>query len=270
MCDLIKIENVSKQFHTNKFSLDKEQSFAVKNVSINIKQGCSLGLIGESGSGKTTLGRMICRLENVSDGDIYFRDKKITNLTLKQMLPYRKNIQMVFQNSTSIFDPSYTIGETLREILLNNKKVSKKECDERINEILNQVELKKEYKNRYPNQLSGGEKQRANIARALIINPEFVVCDEPVSSLDFSIRKQILDLLNKLKKEMGLTYLFISHDLSTVKYACDSIAIMYRGEIVEYIEHIDRLEEKIKHPYTKVLFNSVPSTDPLNKKICVE
>ncbi|WP_324823974.1 ABC transporter ATP-binding protein [Sinanaerobacter sp. ZZT-01] len=270
MPDLIEIQNVSKQFRTSRVLSKNKDTLAVNEVNLKISQGKSLGLIGESGSGKTTLGRMICALETVSKGEIYFKGNNITNLNLRKMKAYRKNIQMIFQNSSTIFDASYTVYESLKEVILNNEKVSKKNCDEKIIRILNQVGLREAHKNRYPYQLSGGEKQRVNIARALVINPEFVACDEPVSSLDFSVRKQILDLLNKLKKEMGLTYLFITHDLSTVKYVCDHVAVMYRGKIVELIDEVEHLAETVRHPYTKLLMNCIPTADPSNRKICID
>ncbi|PXV85724.1 peptide/nickel transport system ATP-binding protein [Lachnotalea glycerini] len=266
---LIKALQVSKQFEKNELFVKNKLVTAVNNISLEIEKGKTIGLIGESGSGKSTFGRMLCGLENVTEGEIYFKENSITNLTLKKMKPYRKNIQMIFQSSSTIFDTFYTIGESLEEILLNNETISKAESNLRINKILEQVGLSKEYRNRYAYQLSGGEKQRVNIARALVINPEFVVCDEPVSSLDFTIRKQILNLLNNLKNNMGLTYLFITHDLSTIQYVCDSVVIMYKGKIVEYMDDISQLGKIAMHPYTSILLQSIPTTNPLNKKICM-
>lgn len=268
MTNLVEVRNVSKSFLAKNNKKSSDNVFAVRDVTLNIKKGYSLGLIGESGSGKTTLGRMICGLETATKGEIYYKEKNITNLKLRDMRKYRKYIQMIFQSNSTVFDPSYTIGDSLKEVLNNTERLSSGEILKREKHILTQVELKEDYINRYADELSGGERQRINIARALIINPEFVVCDEPVSSLDFSIRKQILNLLNDLKDTMGLTYLYITHDLSTITYVCDSVAIMYGGRIVEYMDTTKDLENNILHPYTKLLFQAIPCSSPENRKIC--
>lgn len=174
---------------------------------------------------------------------------------------------MIFQSSAGVFDPSYTIGENMLEILKIHEKLSENEYMERINEALIQTGLDPAIQNRYASQISGGQCQRANIARALILRPEFVICDEPVSSLDYSIRKQILNLLNELQNKFDMTYLLITHDLSNVPYLCKEVAIMYQGRIVEYIDHTDRLEETAVHPYTKDLFASIPVKEPRLRSI---
>jgi peptide/nickel transport system ATP-binding protein len=173
---------------------------------------------------------------------------------------------MIFQNSASSFDSRDTIGDALCEAIRNFEKLHSREASERAEQMLAQVGLDRSYLWRYPRELSGGQRQRANIARALILHPRFVVCDEPVSSLDFSIRKQTLDLLNELKAQFGLTYLFISHDLSTVRYVCDTVAVMYLGRIVERMEGTEGISERICHPYSRALFDSVPVCDPNMRK----
>ena len=212
---LAETQNIRKSYEKqNLFTKKREQVSAVNGVSLKIQKGCSVGLIGESGSGKSTLGRMMAGLETPTEGQALFRGRQISNISLRKMRPLRRNIQMIFQNSSSVFDTSYTIGESIAEVIENSERVSKKECLEKIETILEQVGLDALYAQRYPKELSGGQRQRANIARALVLHPEFVVCDEPVSSLDYSLRKQILTLLNDLRNKFGLTYLFITHVLS--------------------------------------------------------
>jgi peptide/nickel transport system ATP-binding protein len=264
---LAETQNIRKSYEKqNLFTKKREQVSAVNGVSLKIQRGCSVGLIGESGSGKSTLGRMMAGLETPTEGQALFRGRSISNISLRKMRPLRRNIQMIFQNSSSVFDTSYTIGESIAEVIENSEKVSKKECSEKIETILEQVGLDALYAQRYPKELSGGQRQRANIARALVLHPEFVVCDEPVSSLDYSLRKQILTLLNDLRNKFGLTYLFITHDLNCVPYVCDMMAIMYAGKIVEQIDLKKNTMQNALHPYTNLLLSCIPAKMPAERK----
>lgn len=258
---LLETKNLKKYY--GRSSLIK----AVDGVSLRIREGRSMGLIGESGSGKTTFGKLAAGLEKATSGTITFMGQEIQDLRETKLRDCRKNLQMVFQSSGSIFDPSYTVGENIREVLKNYVRLPREEYDRRITDIFHKVGLESELSNYYASQLSGGQCQRANIARALILHPKLVVCDEPVSSLDYSIRKQILNLLKEMQKEFGVTYLLITHDLSNVPYVCDEVAIMYQGKIVEQMSETKLMERNAIHPYTKLLFQSIPSADPRKRKI---
>ncbi|SFA89953.1 peptide/nickel transport system ATP-binding protein [Acetitomaculum ruminis DSM 5522] len=258
---LLKTENLKKYYGK------KEVVKALDDVSLAIEEGKSLGLIGESGSGKSTLGRIISCLEKPTFGKISFMDQRIDNLSEKQFRSLRKDMQIIFQSSKGVFDPTYTIGDSIKEVLKNFEKLSEREYEERIDETLKSVGLDPDLKYRNVNQLSGGQCQRANIARALILRPKFVICDEPVSSLDYSIRKQILNLLNEIKEKYGITYLLITHDLSNVSYVCQAVAIMYKGKIVEYLDDTEKIGEKVIHPYSKILYASIPKANPHNRSI---
>jgi peptide/nickel transport system ATP-binding protein len=261
--------NIRKSYEKqNLFTRKREQASAVNGVSLKIQKGRSVGLIGESGSGKSTLGRMMAGLETPTEGQVLFRGQQISNIPLRKMRPLRRDIQMIFQNSSSVFDTSYTVGESIAEVIKNSEKISKKECLEKIETILEQVGLDALYARRNPKELSGGQRQRANIARALVLHPEFVVCDEPVSSLDYSLRKQILTLLNDLRNKFGLTYLFITHDLNCVPYVCDILAIMYAGKIVEQIDLKKNSMQNVLHPYTNLMLSCIPAKVPAERKKC--
>ncbi|MDF2873947.1 MAG: Nickel transport ATP-binding protein NikE [Sporomusa sp.] len=267
MSILVETQGLKKSYPAGSGLFAKKScSYALAGVDISVKKGKSLGLIGESGCGKSTLGKLIAGLEQPTGGSVLFKGQKISGLRFEQMRPLRRNLQMIFQNHAAAFDPRYTIGETIVETIQNYEQLSAREYWRTAAAILGKVGLDGAYLDCRPDELSGGQRQRANIARALVLQPEFVVCDEPVASLDFSIRKQILDLLNDLKTSFGLTYLFISHDLSTVKYVCSEIAVMYLGKVVEVLESIDRLEQTICHPYTVALFDSVPVSHPRQRK----
>lgn len=250
----------------NMFKKNKDRVSAVDGVSLKIQKGSSVGLIGESGSGKSTLGRMIAGLETPTEGQALFRGRPISNISLSKIRPLRRDIQMIFQNSSSVFDTSYSVGESIAEVINNNEKVSKAECSEKIETVLEQVGLDAFYAQRNPKELSGGQRQRANIARALVLHPEFVVCDEPVSSLDYSLRKQILTLLNDFRNQFDLTYLFITHDLNCVPYVCDIMAVMYAGKIMEQIDFNNGSMKNILHPYTSLLLSSIPVKSPAERK----
>lgn len=235
---------------------------AVDDVSLDIWQGRSLALIGESGSGKTTFGKLAARLENPTEGRIVFMGREIQNLTESEFRQMRRHVQIIFQSSGGVFDPSYNIGDSIREVLQNFEKCSRAEAEDRIDEALEKAGLDPALKNRYARQLSGGQCQRANIARALVLRPKLVICDEPVSSLDYSIRKQMLNLLNEIQQKNDVTYLLITHDLSNVAYVCSTVAILYQGKVVEYLEETDRIGDRVCHPYSRQLFASIPAANP--------
>ncbi|MDF3003416.1 MAG: Oligopeptide transport ATP-binding protein OppF [Bacillota bacterium] len=264
---LLEAQNLQKCYEKPGFLKGKEEKIsAVSNVSLQILKGNSVGLVGESGCGKSTLGRMMAGLEIPTEGQVSYRGEQISGLSLHKMRPYRRNIQMIFQNSTGVFDQSYTIGESIGEVIRNNSRMNWGECSDRVYQILEQVGLNTSYAGRYSKQLSGGERQRANIARALVLQPEFVVCDEPVSSLDYSLRKQILNLLNDIRMQMGTTYLFITHDLYCIPYVCDSLVILYGGKVMEQVDLKKHSMESALHPYTKLLLASVPAKEPIKRK----
>lgn len=235
---------------------------AVDEVSLDIWQGQSLALIGESGSGKTTFGKLVSRLEKPTAGRILFMGREIQNMRESEFRPLRRNLQIIFQSSGGVFDPSYTIGDSIREVLQNFEPLSRAEAEERIDEALEKTGLDPALKLRYARQLSGGQCQRANIARALVLRPKLVICDEPVSSLDYSIRKQTLNLLNEIQQKNDVTYLLITHDLSNVSYVCSTVAILFQGRVVEYLEGTDRIGERVCHPYSRRLFESIPAASP--------
>lgn len=261
------MERLLETKHLRKYYERGNQIKAVDDVSLSICQGKSMGLIGESGSGKTTFGKLAAGLESVTSGTVTFMGQEIQNMKEREFRPYRKDLQMIFQSSGGVFDPSYTIGESIGEVLNNYKNLSKTETEEAIVEVLKKVGLEANFRNRYVNQLSGGQCQRANIARALVLHPRLVICDEPVSSLDYSIRKQILNLLKEIQEEFKVTYLLITHDLSNIPYVCDAVAIMYQGKIVEQMDFAKDIEKKAVHPYTRLLFQSIPAADPFKRKI---
>ena len=266
---LLETDHLKKYYGKESASKGSRNSIvkAVDGVSLKIEKGRSLALIGESGSGKTTFGKLVAGLEKPSEGTISFLGKEVQNLKERDFRPFRRELQMIFQSSNGVFDPTYTIGESIREVMQNYMPMSPAEYEDAIDEILEKVGLEPAMKHRYVSQLSGGQCQRANIARALVLRPKLVICDEPVSSLDFSIRKQILNLLNDMQEEFGLTYLLITHDLSNVPYVCKAVAIMYQGKVVEYIDRTDCIWQLAFHPYTKLLFQSIPATDPRKRKI---
>ena len=235
---------------------------AVDGVSFRIQKGETLGLVGESGCGKTTTGRCILQLENSTNGQILYDGVDLNTLSSKQMVPYRQKIQVIFQDPFSSLNPRMKIGEILSEPMRVHKIITDKRArDERVLDLLKVCGLSPRFADRYPHEMSGGQRQRVGVARALAMDPEFIVCDEAVSALDVSIQAQVINLLEDLRDEFGLTYLFISHDLSVVRHICHRVAVMYLGNMVELAD-CDELFENPIHPYTKALLESVPIPDP--------
>ena len=235
---------------------------AVDGVSFFIKRGETLGLVGESGCGKTTTGRCILQLEKATAGEILYNGKDLTKLTQKEMSPIREKIQVIFQDPFSSLNPRMKIGDILTEPMAVHNIITDKEGrDNRVRELLSLCGLNPKVADRYPHEMSGGQRQRVGIARALALNPEFIICDEAVSALDVSIQAQVINLLEDLRDEFGLTYLFISHDLSVIRHLCQRVAVMYLGHIVELAE-CDELYDNPIHPYTRALLAAVPIPDP--------
>jgi peptide/nickel transport system ATP-binding protein len=235
---------------------------AVKDVSFTIKRGETLGLVGESGCGKTTVGRMILKLESTSSGDIRFDGESLISASAARIRALRQRIQVIFQDPYASLNPRMTMGETLLEPLTQCLDLSPKAAQDRVNELIDQVGLLREVKDRYPHQMSGGQRQRIGIARALAFGPDLIVCDEPVSALDVSIQGQIINLLASIQAKLGVSYLFIAHDLAVVRHISHRVIVMYRGKVVESAD-CDRLYEDARHPYTRALLASAPVPDPL-------
>lgn len=266
---MISVRNLKKYYpipKTTPFQRKREYVKAVDDVSFDVYKGETLGIVGESGSGKSTIARLVNRLIAPTEGHIYFRDQDITTTAPAEMKAYRKVIQMVFQSPYGTLDPRKTIGYSLREPYQIHGIGTAKEQQENVGHLLEMVGLPASAANKYPHEFSGGQLQRINIARAVSLKPEVIICDESVSALDVSVQAQILNLLNKLQKELGLTYIFISHDLNVVRYMCDRIAVMHRGKIVEMGES----EEVYTHPqaeYTKSLLRAIPINSPYERTV---
>jgi oligopeptide transport system ATP-binding protein len=255
--NLIEVANLKKYFPVKGNRMLK----AVDNVSFHIKKGETLGLVGESGCGKTTCGRTILGIYEASDGNIFYNGKNMKEMNHGEKLKFKKNAQIIFQDPYSSLDPRMTVEEIIGEGIDVHFNLSRKEKQEKIIELLDKIGLTSEFAARFPHELSGGQRQRIGIARALAVEPEFVVCDEPISALDVSIQAQILNLLLKLQKDMHLTYLFISHDLSIVKHICDRVGVMYLGAMMEIASNHD-IYDKPLHPYTQALLSAIPIPDP--------
>jgi oligopeptide transport system ATP-binding protein len=238
---------------------------AVDGVSFSIKRGQTLGLVGESGSGKTTIGRTLVRLYKPTSGQMFFGEQDMATLQGEELRQLRRRAQMIFQDPFASLNPRFTIGSLIAEPMHIYRVASRQEIRERTLELLKVVGLRPEYIDRYPHEFSGGQRQRIAVARALSINPEFVIADEPVSALDVSVRAQVLNLMQRLQSQFNLTYLFVSHDLSVVRHVADRIAVMYLGKIVELADR-DELYNFPQHPYTKALLSAIPIPDPQIEK----
>ena len=259
---ILEVKNLHKQFTSKGITVK-----AVSDVSFEVKQGETIGIVGESGCGKTTLGRCIVRAYEPTDGSVMYKTAEgdeidFLKIDKKTMKEYRKEIQMIFQDPYSSLDPRMTVLDIIKEPLVANfPKMPKAEIEQRVMDIAAKVGLNTSYLKRYPHAFSGGQRQRIGIARALVLNPRIIVCDEAVSALDVSIQAQVINLLHDLQKEFGLTYLFISHDLSVVEYISDEVGVMYLGKMVEFAP-TKMLFEHPMHPYTESLLSAVPVADP--------
>ncbi|EGG34256.1 ABC transporter ATP-binding protein [Paenibacillus sp. HGF5] len=258
---ILKVSSLHKQFPVygsfGKLGGAKAYVNAVSDVSLQLNEGETYGLVGESGSGKSTTGRTILGLTPASQGQVLYRDRELAAMTREEMRNFRKDVQLVFQDPFSSLNPRKRIGRMLEEPLIIHKMGDKAERQETVFQILKTVGLQPEHAFRFPHEFSGGQRQRLGLARALIMNPKIIVCDEPVSALDVSIQSQILNMLKRLQREMKLTLLFITHDISVVRYISDRIGIMYLGKIMEEALTDDLFHEPL-HPYTKALFSAVP------------
>ncbi|MDO4473231.1 MAG: ABC transporter ATP-binding protein [Eubacteriales bacterium] len=257
---LIQVKNLCKYFHVGRNATLK----AVDNMSFNIYKGETVSLVGESGCGKSTTGRCMIRLYEPTSGQVIYDGKDITKLTKEEQKEFTKRVQMIFQNPYASLNPRMTVKEIVGEGLKVHG-LAQNEIDQRVQELLETVGLNKDHMSRFPHEFSGGQRQRIGIARALAVNPEFIICDEPISALDVSIQAQVINMLNELQDNLGLTYLFIAHDLSVVKYISERVVVMYLGTMVEMAE-TEELYGNTLHPYTKALLSAIPEADPKRAK----
>ena len=260
MATLIEVENLKKYFAS-----PRGRVHAVDDVSLEIEEGNTMGLVGESGCGKSTLGRTIVHLLKSTSGKIYYQGNDVTKANGKQLKKLREEMQFIFQDPFSSLNPRMTVISTIREPLLLSGRVGKEELEKETYRLMDMVGIEKRLKYSYPHELDGGRRQRVGIARALALNPKFIVCDEPVSSLDVSIQAQILNLLMDLQSQRGFTYLFITHNLSVVRHISDYICVMYLGHVVEKCPTHDFFKQQL-HPYSKALLSAVPSVDITQKR----
>ena len=260
---ILEVDGIKKYFPIQTSLLGKPLKYlkAVEDITFKVKKGTTLGIVGESGCGKTTLGRTVLKLYEPNGGKIIFDGVDITNLNKKEMLKYRTDIQLIFQDPYSSLPPRMTIGNIIAEAVKVHNIVPKEEVSSYVRDIMKKCGLQPQHYDRYPHEFSGGQRQRICIARALAVKPKLVICDEPVSALDVSIQAQIINLLKELQNTMGLTYLFISHDLSVVKYITDQIMVMYLGNNMETGDTNEIFTNPL-HPYTKALFSAIPVPDP--------
>ena len=256
---LLEAKKLKKYFQTPRGELH-----AVDDVSFTIAEGTTLGVVGESGCGKSTLGRTLIHLLESTSGEILYRGKDITHVDRRGLAKLRHKMQIIFQDPNSTLDPRKTIESTIREPMKLSKRYTREEINDRVNELMELVGVDRRMRRAYPHELDGGRRQRVGIARALAMNPEFIVCDEPVSALDVSIQAQILNLLQDLQEKRGLTYLFVTHDMSVVKHLSDNICVMYLGQIAE-ISPAKEIFRHPLHPYTKILLSAIPTLDLHNQ-----
>lgn len=253
--NMIEVENLSKFFKTRRGMVH-----AVDDVTLRIEKGTTMGIVGESGCGKSTLGRTMIHMYSPTAGKIIFDGDDVTKLSRAQVRRFHTRAQFIFQDPYSSLNPRYTVEQTISEPLINERTFSKEEIQKKTTELMDMVGVAQRLRMSYPHEMDGGRRQRVVIARALALDPEFIVCDEPVSALDVSIQAQVLNLLDDLQKEHNLTYMFITHDMSVVKYISDNISVMYLGQMVETASS-DELFEHHYHPYTKALLSAIPSTN---------
>ncbi|NLL72294.1 MAG: ABC transporter ATP-binding protein [Clostridiales bacterium] len=260
---ILEVKNLKKYFPIKSGALSKQKGEvkAVDDISFKIKRGTTMGLVGESGCGKSTTGRTILRLLDKTDGQVLFKGKEVFDLNKKELIDLRTKMQIIFQDPYSSLSPRLPVGEIIGEAVKEHNIVPKEEYEDYLDDIMESCGLQPYHKERYPHEFSGGQRQRICIARALAVNPDFIVCDEPVSALDVSIQAQIINLLKELQEKRNLTYLFISHDLSVVEHISDTVGVMYLGSLVEFGNKKDIFKNPA-HPYTQALLSAVPVPDP--------
>lgn len=261
--NILEVKNLKKYYPISKFSISKNRAYvkAVDDVSFSIKRGTTMGLVGESGCGKTTVGRTILRLHDITSGQVIFDGQDLAKVPSGKLRKLRPEMQMIFQDPYSSLSPRLPVGEIIGEAVKEHNIVPKSEYRSYILKVMRDCGLQPQYFYRYPHEFSGGQRQRISIARAVALNPKFIICDEPLSALDVSIQAQIINLMKDLQEQYGYTYLFISHDLSVVEYISDTIGVMYLGSMMEMGDK-KRIFENPMHPYTKALLSAVPISDP--------
>ncbi|MCD7920642.1 MAG: ATP-binding cassette domain-containing protein [Clostridiales bacterium] len=260
MAPVVEIKGLKKYFETPNGYLH-----AVDDISMKFEKGTTMGVVGESGCGKSTLGRTIIHLHESTDGQILFEGQDVTHVNKRQLSKLRRNMQIIFQDPFSSLNPRMTVEDTLKEALLLSNDTNKKSLDKDIIRLMDMVGIARRLRMAYPHEMDGGRRQRVGMGRALAMNPKFIVCDEPVSALDVSIQAQVLNLLQDLQEEYGLTYMFVTHDLSVVRHISNEISVMYLGQLVE-TSPTDELFDHPMHPYTQALLSAIPSTDIFHKK----